>query len=140
MVADTLNRYVVFDFRPVIVSERLVDGADFTVSQVAPLFFEYSIVKLLIGPPLTTAEAFQAKTTEVFEALTLSDEGAVGTLPRVVAETTVDGSELPIAFTALTRKQYFVPGFRPVSLKPRFVEAARLIVVKVEQLLETSIL
>ena len=113
LVAVTLNRYVVFDFRPVIVSVRLVDGVVFTVSQVAPLFFEYSIVKLLIGPPLMTAEAFQPNSTEVLEAFTLSDVGAAGAFPTVTAETMVVASELPIAFTALTLKQYLVPGFKP---------------------------
>jgi hypothetical protein len=87
---------------------------------------------------LITVEAFQPSTTDVFDAFTLSEVGAAGALPAVTAETTVDVVDAPIAFTALTLKQYFVPAFKPVTLKPRFFDAVLLIVVKVLQLLDVS--
>jgi hypothetical protein len=112
-----------------MVSDRLVDGVVLTFSQVPPLFFEYSTMKLRTGLPFITVEAFQPSTTDVFEALMLSELGAAGALPTVTAEITADVADAPIAFTALTLKQYLVPALRPVTDNARSADAARLIAV-----------
>jgi hypothetical protein len=79
--------------------------------------------------PLVTVAAFHDSVTDVLDALTLNEEGAAGLFPAVTAEITADVAEVPIAFTALTLKQYFVPAFRPVRLKVNFAEAVFFIVV-----------
>jgi hypothetical protein len=87
-----------------------------------------------------TVGDFHESTIEVFDAFTLKDDGAAGALPEVTADTALDETEEPMALTALTLKQYLVPAFKPVTLKPRFTDAARLMVVNVAQSLATSIL